>query len=275
MGELRFANSSNGLVHKKLEKGDLSNDYIFDKAQQIVKKANENGLLLRLLGATAFIYHCPAHAYLYKKLNRRLTDVDVVTYSKFKSTDIEKTFKDLGFEKQRHYIWHAESREIYYNEDGLFVDVFLDELNFSHVIDFRGRLELDDPTITIEDLLFEKLQIHDITEKDFKDVIILLLEHEFGSKDDREELDTNYIAKVLANDWGFYYDATNNLKKIADFASNFELLNDEEKAKVKDKIDRLLDIIEGEPKSKKWLRRAKKGIKKKWYNEVGDIQQGV
>ena len=275
MGELKFANSNGELIKKKLEKGDLSNDYIFDKAQKIVKKANENGLLLRLLGATAFIYHCPAHRHLYEQLERKLTDVDVITYSKFKATDIEKTFKGLGFEKQRYYVWHAESREIYYNKDGLFVDVFLDELNFSHVIDFRGRLELDNPTITIEDLLFEKLQIHDITPKDFKDVIVLLLEHNFGSKDNKEELDTDYIAKVLANDWGFYYDATNNLKKIADFAESFDLLNNDEKAKVKDKINTLLSIIEEEPKSKKWLRRAKKGTKKKWYNEVGEIQQGV
>ncbi len=275
MGELRFANQDGGLVHKKLEKGDLSNEYIFDKAQQIVKKANENGLLLRLLGATAFIYHCPSHRHLYDKLQRRLTDVDVITYSKFKATEIEKVFKELGFEKQRHYVWHAESREIYYNQDGLFVDVFLDELNFSHVIDFRGRLELDDPTITIEDLLLEKLQIHDITEKDFKDVIILLLEHNLGSKENKEEIDSSYIAGVFAKDWGFYYDATNNLRKISEYAEGFDLLSADEKQTVKEKIEGLLERIEEEPKSKKWLRRAKKGTKKKWYNEVGDIQQGV
>jgi hypothetical protein len=34
-----------------------------------------------LLGATEFLHHCPVHRPLYKKLKRRLTDIDVVTYS--------------------------------------------------------------------------------------------------------------------------------------------------------------------------------------------------
>jgi hypothetical protein len=275
MEELKFGERDERVVHKKLEKTDLSDEYIFDMAQKIVAKASEKGILLRLLGATAFFYHCSNHREMYKKLERRLTDVDVVTYSKFKSTVIESALGEIGLKKQRHYVWHAESREIYYNEDGLFVDVFLDTLSFSHVVSFRGRLELDDPTITVEDMLLEKLQIHDITEKDFKDVVILLLEHDFGDKDDPEKIDTSYIAEVLADDWGFYYDAVNNLKKISAYAERFGLIGKDERTGVKERISRLIGVIDEAPKTGKWQRRAKKGTKKKWYNDVGEIQQGV
>jgi len=275
MGELRHGEPKDSLVHKKLEKVDLSDEYIFDMAKKIVDAANKRGVLLRLLGAAAFLYHCPAHREMYKKLKRRLTDVDVVTYSKFKSTIIEQAMAEVGLTKQRHYVWHAESREIYYNDEGLFVDVFRDTLDFSHVVNFKGRLDLDDPTIPVEDLLLEKLQIHDITQKDFKDVIILLLEHDFGSKESREEIDASYIAGVLADDWGFYYDAANNLNKIKDYADDFDLLSADEKQKVRKKITELHTIIEDEPKTGKWNRRAKKGTRKPWYKEVGEIQQGV
>jgi len=264
MGELRHGEPKDSLVHKKLEKVDLSDEYIFDMAKKIVDAANKRGVLLRLLGAAAFLYHCPAHREMYKKLKRRLTDVDVVTYSKFKSTIIEQAMAEVGLTKQRHYVWHAESREIYYNDEGLFVDVFRDTLDFSHVVNFKGRLDLDDPTIPVEDLLLEKLQIHDITQKDFKDVIILLLEHDFGSKESREEIDASYIAGVLADDWGFYYDAANNLNKIKDYADDFDLLSADEKQKVRKKITELHTIIEDEPKTGKWNRRAKKGTRKPW-----------
>ena len=275
MDELKFGEKKDSVVHKKLEKGELSDEYIFDMAKKIVQKASEKGILLRLLGATAFVYHCPGHRKLYTTLKRRLTDIDLITYSKYKSTIIEKALGELGFQMQKHYVWHAEQREIYYNEEGLYVDIFRDALNFSHEISFKGRLELDDPTISVEDLMLEKLQIHDITEKDFKDVIILLLEHPFGGSESREEIDTAYLAGIFSDDWGFYYDAVNNLKKTAAFADEFKLLNAGEKKTVQDMIGRLIEIIENEPKSGRWKRRAKKGTKKKWYNEVGDIQQGV
>jgi hypothetical protein len=41
-------------------------------------------------------------------------------------------------------------------------------------LDFRGRLELDSPTISLVDLLLSKLQIQRITEKDIKDMIAIL-----------------------------------------------------------------------------------------------------
>jgi hypothetical protein len=275
MSELNFGESNERLVHKKLEKTDLSDEYIYDMALQVVAKANDHGILLRFLGAPALLHHCPEHRPLYKKLKRRLTNVDVVTYSKYKSNAIEVTLAEIGLKKQRHKVWHVESREVYYNEEGLFVDVYCDSLNFSHEVNFKGRLELDDPTISIEDLLLEKLQIHDITEKDFKDVIILLLEHEFGSREDREQIDTKYVAQVLADDWGFYYDAYNNFEKIMDFADDFELIGNDEKKQAKEKTSQLIGIIKEEPKTGKWERRAKKGTKKQWYKDVGDIQQGV
>ncbi len=58
------------------------------------------------------------------------------------------------------------------------IDVFMDELVMAHTMHFKGRLDLDFPTIGLADLLLSKLQIHQITENDSIDTIVLLAEHE-------------------------------------------------------------------------------------------------
>jgi hypothetical protein len=50
----------------------------------------------------------------------------------------------------------------------------------NHIIEFKDRLEKDYPTIPLEELMLEKLQIVKINEKDIKDLIVLILEHEIG-----------------------------------------------------------------------------------------------
>jgi hypothetical protein len=179
-------------------------------ALQIVAKANDHSILLKILGTSAFLHHCPVHRPLYKKLKRRLT------CSKFKSYAIEAALAEIDLKKQRHYVWHTESRGMH----------------------------------------LEKLQIHDITEKDFKDVIVQLLEHEFGSCEDHEQIDAKYVSQVLADDWGFYNDAHNNFEKIMDFVDVFELIGNEEMKQAKEKILQLIGIIEEKPKTGTWEKRA-------------------
>ena len=67
---------------------------------------------------------------------------------------------------------------------------------------------------------------------------------------------------------------TTNLKTVKDFATTYNetgLIKEENKIIVHETIDRLLDLIEKEPKSMKWKIRAKVGTKKIWYEEVEDI----
>jgi hypothetical protein len=59
--------------------------------------------------------------------------------------------------------------------------VFADELYFCHKIPFKGRLEIDTPTISTTDLLLEKMQIVEINLKDFKRHDRPLLEHAPGN----------------------------------------------------------------------------------------------
>ena len=254
----------------KLEKVDLSDDYIFDHALEILKEAKKRNLLVRLIGSTAFVVHCPENRSLFKALDRRLTDVDLISYSSASQSSFDDMFAALGYEPIRSLGWHAAARDIYVNDEKLYVDVFKDTLSYCHVIDFKDRLELDEPTITLVDLMLEKLQVVEINEKDFKDMAILLLEHELGS-DDPEKIDSDYLAQLWSKDWGFYHTGTTNLKKLNQYLKGIEALETTQKNSVKDKINRILNQAEVAPKSVRWKLRSKIGTKMRWYEEVEGV----
>jgi hypothetical protein len=195
-------------------------------------------------------------------------------YSK-EMADADRMFFDLGYEADPSVAFSAEygvQRLIYHHhEQGIMAEIFLDELNMAHTLDFRGRLELDSPTISLVDLLLSKLQIQNISEKDIKDMIVLLAEHELGSGG-REEVDIDYILKLTKNDWGLYYTATKNFAMIKEFVATYEVVDGATRADVIAKVEEISKRVEEEPKSMKWKVRAKVGTKAKWYQDVGDVE---
>jgi len=239
-----------------------------EEATRIVSLAKDRGLILRLLGAVAVRIHCPEHASLHKSLGREFSDLDLVGYLS-QGSKFSKFFEEIGYERRLlRPSYGKEMRQIYVdNVNNRVVDIFLDKLMMCHTIDFRKRLEVDYPTVPLAELLLTKLQIVKFTEKDLKDVVVLLREHEVGESDD-EMINLKIISKNMANDWGFYYTATTNLKKILELLPTINELKEADRKDVAAKIDKILDSIEKEPKSFKWKMRAKIGTKKKWYNEV-------
>jgi hypothetical protein len=142
----------------------------------------------------------------------------------------------------------------------------------NHAIDFKNRLELDFPTISIADLLLEKMQIVQINEKDIKDTIILLREHPVGDSE-KETINANYVASLLAEDWGFWYTTTNNLQKVQDYINEITSLSTEDKTTVTSRLTELRNRLDTQPKTMKWKMRARIGPKKKWYTDVETIER--
>jgi hypothetical protein len=256
-----------------LEKSEkLTNEYIYDMAIKVATAAMDQKLPIKLLGATAFINRCPKYRDLYFRFGRRLTDVDVVTYGSVKTEVVDSFFAELGFEKQQHYIWHASTRDIFLSSDGLLLDVFRDKLEFCHTIHFKGRLDGPWLTIPLEEMVLQKLQIFRINDKDLKDLSVLFLEHQVTSGSP-EGIDGQYIATLFSKDWGFFYTATTNLKKLHRYLKNIPELTSEDKVVIRTKIDELMTLIDEAPKSFGWKLRSKIGTKMKWYNEVEEIER--
>ncbi|GAI23091.1 unnamed protein product, partial [marine sediment metagenome] len=64
---------------------------------------------------------------------------------------------------------------------------------------------------------------------------------------------------------------TMNLEKVKNYLSSVPELPEQERQNGEAKVARLLQEIEGEPKSLKWRMRARVGDKKKWYRDVEEI----
>ncbi|MEM1515659.1 MAG: hypothetical protein QXH24_06405 [Candidatus Bathyarchaeia archaeon] len=242
---------------------------IVAEAIRIVEEAKRRELTLRIMGAVAIRIKCSKYTYILNSLQRQLTDIDFMAYSKH-GPKICSLLKELGYELKRDMLIHEGRFFFYKPNSGVKVDVFLDKLRMSHTINFKDRLELDYPTIPLSDLVLEKLQIAKITEKDLKDLLALFRAYEVS--DDDKAINGRYIAKLLADDWGFYYTVTSNLEILRDFIAHVNIPK-EDKRNVLDKISGLSITIEREPKTLKWRLRSKVGTKVKWYTDVEEAER--
>lgn len=252
---------------------DKTADLVFlQEAERLARAGRERDLTLRAMGATAIRIHCPKCAPVHRLLGRRITDLDFVGLSK-EAKPVLQMFEDAGYAMDRNSQYRAAlvGRYVLQNHDSsLHADLFFDELKMNHTLDLRKRLHLDFPTLTLSDLLLEKLQIVRINEKDIKDTIVILLEHPIANHDN-DSIDARYVADMLAPDWGFYYTFTMNLSKVQTFAQRYEQLRAEDKQDVISKIVTLRETIEGKPKSLRWKLRARTGTSAKWYREVDEL----
>ena len=66
------------------------------------------------------------------------------------------------------------------------IDVFFDKLNYCHKVSFEGRLDNDPYSISLADILLQKLQIWEINDKDLKDIEFLFIGAEFGDDDEQK-----------------------------------------------------------------------------------------
>lgn len=226
------------------------------------------------MGGLAIYLHSREYSKLWDQLGRLgervFTDIDFVSYKSFRK-DLLEFFAQRGYNIDNLLLaQYGRSRLMFFEGPVPMAEVFLDKLEMNHTIDFRGRLEADYPTIPLAELLLEKMQIVHINEKDIKDSIVLLRAHGIGF-DDKEKINLNALKNAgLTSNWGFWYTFTTNLKKIRESLEKYTVLTGNDKKEITEKIGKILDYIEKQPKSLSWKIRAKVGIKKKWYNDVED-----
>ncbi|MGQ9625200.1 MAG: hypothetical protein ACUVT9_07530 [Candidatus Bathycorpusculaceae bacterium] len=265
----------------------VEDEILINDAFRIVEDGEKRKVTLRLLGALAIRIHSGECSELHGRLKRlgcekcAFTDIDLIAYSKERAK-VRSLMEDVfGFKFPNHFMLiHGKDRLLYFHPEGKYhVDIFFDKLQFSHDVNFgsspdKGRLNLDYPTISLADLFLEKIQIHEINEKDVKDIIVLLKAHAIGLVDQKEIINAKYIAGILAEDWGFWYDAITNLNKVKSFAEKYcaeEMLAPKDFEEICRKIDFMKAVIDAEPKTKNWKKREKDGASKRWWRPVEEV----
>jgi flagellar biosynthesis chaperone FliJ len=143
-------------------------------------------------------------------------------------------------------------------------DVFLDFFELCHNFDFRKRLEVESFSIPIADLLMTKLQVVQIEERDYRDIVCILIDHEVTERDTNDAINKEYIAGMCSNDWGIYKTFTQNLEKTLGYLQKSDLKVAEKKP-VQERINTLAEAIETVSKSSRWKMRSLVGERVSWY----------
>jgi hypothetical protein len=255
---------------------------MLNDARRIVEEATQKGIHLRLLGAIAIRLNSLNQADLFLRLDRlnaedKFTDIDLAAYSKERA-EVRRLLQGLDFAvNQQSLMMHGNSRMIFENaQKGYSIDVFFDRLRFSHDVEFgrdphEGRLGLHPLTLPLADLVLEKLQIHEINEKDLKDLVLLFAANSIGNMERETVINGRHIASTLSNDWEFWYEAKLNLEKLQKFVANYvgdKRVDAQVGTTIRGRIEELTRLIDEEPKSKDWQKRSKAGPQKKWWRDV-------
>jgi hypothetical protein len=242
---------------------------ILKEADRIIATAQNDGITLRLLGGTAIGFRCPSAKR--PSVSRKYPDIDLVGFKK-QSRRIRELFPKLGYSPNDAFnALRGGSRLMFFDlPNERRVDIFLDYFDMCHKIDLKDRLTLEPLTLTMADLLATKLQIFKTNEKDFKDIIAMLLDHEVVESDKPDAINGKRLAELCGDDWGIYKTFTIVLEKTAAMLDKFDL-TPKDKEVARERMAVLSRLINDEPKSMNWKMRARVGEKVHWYKLPDDM----
>lgn len=244
---------------------------VLAEADHLLQEAARRGLVLRLAGSAGVLRHCE-HCHRAAGALRREPpgDLDFFAHGS-QQRELGRMFADLGYRagpSVAHSQEYGIDRLIYAGRaSAAQVDVFLDVLRMSHTIEFKSRLDCTPPTVRTADLLLAKLQIHEITEKDVKDMVVLFASHPLGDGS-RGTIESHHIVSLMARDWGLCYTALDNLEIAEDLLAGWESAGTVA-VHAAAGIEELKERIELAPKSMRWKARARLGTRVRWYEDVG------
>ena len=222
--------------------------------------ARAAGVPLRLLGGVAVRLRCSGP-------EREFKDLDFATTRKG-SGDAQDLLRRLGYEPHVGFnAMNARERLLFFDDaHGRQVDVFVGSFRMCHEIPLEARLEVDSHTVPLAELLLTKLQIIELNEKDVRDAVVLLDEHD--TTDDDTGVNAARVASLCAADWGLWRTITANLDAVAAHLERYDIDHE----RVRSRLERLQARIEDAEKSRGWRLRARVGERKRWYElpeEVG------
>jgi hypothetical protein len=236
------------------------------EAGELVGSATEQGITVRVVGSTGIRMHCAEAQAAMDDVERASKDLDLVVRSGGRNR-LRSLLEARGYVVDRDLLVAMEGQRFAFHHAGLGLDldVFVERLQFCHTIELDSRWERHATTIGIEDLLLQKLQVHELTDCDVIDAAVVLATHDVGTAGDQERIDRDYVAGVLAGDWGFHRDATANLDRVA--AAAVVPLSAE---RVAGAAGELREAIEQARKSMAWRMRARVGERMQWWEDVSE-----
>jgi hypothetical protein len=236
--------------------------------ERVLVAADHREVVLRAVGGVAVSLRCPAAQR--EPLRRSYKDLDLVGRSG-QAEVIGTLMADLGYLPDREFnVLHGHQRLYFWDEaNQRQLDIFIDNFEMCHRLELKDRLDLEPATLPLADLLLTKLQVVEVNEKDLKDAAAILADHDLAPQAP-QAIDPERIVSLLGSDWGWWRTTTENLRKLRDYVTSLEDL--QEAVAITERLDRLVRRIEEAPKSLKWRLRARVGERMRWYDLPEDAE---
>ncbi len=236
-------------------------DDVAQEGRRLATAARADDLQLRLLGGVAVWCTCAsAHA---APLQRAYGDVDLIGRTGDRKR-ITAFMEQEGYEADRMFnALHGATRLNFHDPArDRPVDVLLDRFVMAHELDLRESASADGLTIALADLLMTKLQVVNINEKDVRDLLALLLDHELEAGG----IEIERILDATRSDWGLEHTIHRSLDTLQRLLGNFGLQPAQAEL-VQRRISQLRHALDAASKSAKWRMRARIGERVRWYEE--------
>lgn len=237
---------------------------------RLAEAARGAGLALKLMGGVAIGVLCPSA--VAGPLSRTPGDVDFVSRSKLRP-DVVRFFEDEGYAPDRLFnAIHGASRLNFADPARQRpIDVILDRFAMCHALDLEDRLIAGALTVPLVDLLLTKLQIVQLNDKDVRDIVAMLLDHDVEGGGP-QGIEIARFTSVLGDDWGFEHTVRGTLATVRDRAEQFGLDTGAVEL-VRARIDALVAALDGAPKSLRWKLRARLGERVRWYELPEEVRR--
>lgn len=243
---------------------------LVEEGREAIRAINAAGITARLIGGIAVWLRSPAMRER-ASLQRPFGDIDVVAKSG-PAREIIAALEMQGWTSREPFnTTHGHSR-LEFSSGSDHLDVFIGKFHMCHTLDLRGRLTINEETVSAADLLLTKLQIAELNRKDVGDAIALLLDTPVTT--DERGLNKRWITDVLSSDWGWWRTATENLDRVEAGLGEFGLAESDH-ADVAERIGELRDDVARAPKGLKWRTRAKLGDRIPWRDMPEEVGQAT
>jgi hypothetical protein len=237
-------------------------------ATEILAVAARENVPIRLVGGLAIHNRCPSA--MVAPFARQYGDIDLVTTSRA-TKRVRKLLETLGYTSHvRFNTANAGERMLFWEASEAWrIDIFIDSFRMCHTIDLRSRLELDASTLTLADLLLTKLQIVELTDKDVRDIAVLMLDHPLTDTD--KGINTRYLASSTAADWGLYHTVERSLVTASE---HLPPVDEAQRTVLVERFTQLRHALTNARKTLRWQVRSRVGERLPWYESPETALRG-
>jgi hypothetical protein len=239
------------------------------EATRLLEAARANDVPVRLIGGLAVRLHIGTESA--PVFTREYKDIDLATL-KGKSKQVTELMLTMGYEADRPFnATNGHRRLLFYDmANQRQVDVFVGSFEMCHEIPITERILLAENGIPLAELLLTKLQIVQLNAKDLTDILTMLYHHDVADSDEGT-INAGRVAQLCASDWGLWRTTKMNVERIRESLPQSGL-DAAGQALVSERLERLWQRIEDEPKGRSWKLRNRVGDKKRWYEEPEEVE---